>query len=249
MLLICKRFGYTPAMTGKRTYDDPCGIARGLDLVGERWALLVVRELLLGPKRFSGLHRGLPALSQNVLTHRLRELEEAGVVRRRRLGPPAVSWAYELTAWGRELEPVLFHLGRWGSRAPMTTDGELSTDALIIAMRTAFDGEAAGEFRAQVELWLGDDRFHAGVADGRVDLSRVALGRTGPDTGGNGDGPNAVPGTAVLRMTGPATLRALVFGGRDLDDALRAGDLDLLGDRRVAERFLALFPRPTPAMA
>jgi DNA-binding HxlR family transcriptional regulator len=235
-------------MPGKRTYDDPCGIARGLDVIGERWALLVVRELLLGPKRFTDLHRGLPALSQNVLTQRLRELEQAGVVRRRRLGPPAVSWAYELTAWGRELEPVLFHLGRWGSRTPMTADGELSTDALIFAMHTAFDAEAAGDLTALVELRLGDDHFRAGVSGGRVDIRRVGLGQTGPGPGGSGAGPSDVPCTAdAVLCTDSPTLRALVFGGRDLDDAVRTGDLELLGDRQVAERFLTVFPRPAPA--
>src|SRR3954469_21691822 len=93
-----------------RTYDDPCGLARGLNLVGERWALLVVRELLFGPKRFSDLRRGLPQLSQNVLAQRLRELEQGGVLRRRRLEPPASTWAYELTARGRALEPALVAL-------------------------------------------------------------------------------------------------------------------------------------------
>ena len=105
-------------MAGKRTYGDPCGIARGLDLVGERWALLVVRELILGPKRFTDLRVGLPQLSADVLAERLRDLEVAGVVQRRKLPPPAGSRVYELTAWGQELEPVVLAIGRWGSRAP-----------------------------------------------------------------------------------------------------------------------------------
>src|SRR5258706_120419 len=103
-------------MTDRRSYGDPCGIARALDLVGERWALLVVRELVLGPKRFTDLRDGLPGLSPDVLTERLRDLEQAGIVRRRTLAPPAGSRVYELTGWGRELEPVLVALGRWGSR-------------------------------------------------------------------------------------------------------------------------------------
>jgi DNA-binding HxlR family transcriptional regulator len=102
-------------VTSLRTYGDPCGIARALDVVGERWALLVVRELLLGPKRFTDLRTGLPGASQNVLAQRLRELEQARVVRRRRLPPPARIWVYELTEWGLELEPVVLALGRWGS--------------------------------------------------------------------------------------------------------------------------------------
>src|SRR5581483_11856359 len=101
---------------GKRTYGDACGIARALDVVGERWALLVVRELLLGPLRFSDLRRALPKASSNLIADRLRELDERGVIHRRRLPPPAGSWVYELTEWGRELENVVLALGAWGLR-------------------------------------------------------------------------------------------------------------------------------------
>src|SRR3954449_3642338 len=102
-------------MATKRTYGDRCGVARALDVVGERWALLVVRELLLGPKRFTDLRAGLPHVSPNVLSQRLRELEEAGIVRRRKLPPPAGSRVYELTEWGEELEPIVTRLGAWGA--------------------------------------------------------------------------------------------------------------------------------------
>src|SRR3981081_1998221 len=117
-------------MAGKRTYGDRCGVARWLDLVGERWALLVVRELLRGPKRFTDLRSGLPHLSPDVLAQRLRELEQAGVVRRAKLAPPAASRVYELTEWGRELEPIVLSLGRWGSRAPFVSeDAVLGVDS------------------------------------------------------------------------------------------------------------------------
>src|SRR5829696_7206603 len=105
-------------MTTMRTYGDGCAIAQALDLVGERWALLVARELLLGPKRYTDLRRGLPNASPNVLSQRLGELERAGVLRRRKLPPPAASRVYELTEWGMELEPVIVRLGRWGARSP-----------------------------------------------------------------------------------------------------------------------------------
>jgi DNA-binding HxlR family transcriptional regulator len=118
-------------MAGARSYDDPCGVARALDVVGERWALLVVRELLFGPKRFTDLRAGLPTASQNVLSTRLRELEESGVVRKRKLPPPAAATVYELTERGAELQPVLFHLARWGSRGPITTTNGLSVDAMV----------------------------------------------------------------------------------------------------------------------
>ena len=107
-------------MATTRTYGDACGIPRALDRVGERWALMVIRELVLGPKRFTDLRTGLPGASPNVLAQRLRELEHAGVVRRRRLPPPAASQVYELTDWGRELEPVLLALGRWGAPVSYT---------------------------------------------------------------------------------------------------------------------------------
>src|SRR5688572_32862025 len=103
-------------MATSRRYGDACGMPRALDRVGERWALLIVRELLLGPKRFTDLRAGLPNASPNVLSQRLRELEAHGVLRRRRLGPPARAWVYELTDWGQELEPLIVQLGRWGSR-------------------------------------------------------------------------------------------------------------------------------------
>src|SRR5436189_5833106 len=102
----------------KRTYGESCAASHALDLVGERWALLIVRELLLGPKRFTDLRAGLPAISPNVLTQRLEELERAGVLRRRKLLPPAGAWVYELTEWGLDLEPVIIALGRWGARSP-----------------------------------------------------------------------------------------------------------------------------------
>jgi len=213
-----------------RTYGDPCGIARALDLVGERWALLVVRELLLGPKRFTDLRAGLPGASPNVLAQRLRELERAGVVRRRKLGPPAGARVYELTDWGRELEPVVLGLGRWGSRSTAMPPTELSVDALILALKSLFDPGAAGRMSVTVEVRLGDDTFTATVANGRLDLTR---------------GPAAAPG-AVLTTDVP-TLRSLAFARTPLADARHANRLGIEGDEGAAARFLTLFPRPAPA--
>jgi DNA-binding HxlR family transcriptional regulator len=211
----------------KRAYDDPCGVARALGAIGERWALLVVRELLHGPKRFADLSRGLPGMSQNVLSQRLRDLEQAGIVRRRGLGPPASIRVYELTRLGHELRPVLLSLARWGSRLPLASSGELSVDALVLALQTTFDPGAADGLSACFELRFGDDRFAAGIADGVFEIER-----------GSADRPHAVIDTD------PGTLRAVVFAGRALDDAIGSGDLRLLGDRLAAERFAACFPRP-----
>src|SRR3954447_23862520 len=121
-------------MAGKRTYGDRCGIARALDAVGERWALLVVRELLLGPKRFTDLRAGLPGASPNVLAQRLRELEAAGVVERQTLPPPAAAQVYALTARGAALEPVILALGRWGAEAALPPDEvTMSVDSHVLA--------------------------------------------------------------------------------------------------------------------
>ncbi len=214
----------------QRSYDDPCGVARALDVVGERWALLVVRELLFGPKRFSDLSRGLPGMSQNVLSQRLREFEQAGVVRRRRLGPPTSARAYELTQRGSELQPALHALARWGSRSPIGSSAELSVDALILALQTTFDARTAGGLHARCELRLGHDRFQATIRDGQFHVAR----------GGAGHADATLVGSVV-------TLRGLLFGGRSLEDALASGELHLEGERQVAARFVGCFPRPTPA--
>jgi DNA-binding HxlR family transcriptional regulator len=150
-----------------RTYNDRCGIARALDAVGDRWALLVVRELLLGPKRFTDLRAGLPRVSPDVLAQRLRELESAGVLRRDTLPPPAASQVYELTPRGRELKTVILELGRWGSQEP-PNDGPLGPDAAVIALMTMFHGDLEGTF----ELRLDGHAFALHAADGRLDAKR-----------------------------------------------------------------------------
>src|SRR5581483_4449320 len=122
-------------MARTRTHDDGCGIAHASDLLGQRWALIVVRELLLGPKRFTDLRRGIPDVSPNVLGQRLRELESSGIVRRRKLPPPVATQVYELTEWGRELEPAVLALGRWASHSPSFPAGApMGPDSLVLAL-------------------------------------------------------------------------------------------------------------------
>ena len=218
-------------MATMRSYDDGCAAAHALDLVGERWALLVVRELLLGPKRFTDLRAGLPGASPNVLAQRLRELEGAGVVVRRKLPPPAASRVYELTDWGKDLEPVIIRLGRWGVRSPSKPrDAEIGVDSLILSFRTMFDPRAAKGIEASYEVRLGEDRFRAEVADGHFEIER-----------GGAEEPDAI------MESEPGTLAALVYEGRDLADALRTGEIKIEGDRPAVERFLTLFPLPEPA--
>src|SRR3954451_18399287 len=162
-------------MASKRTYGDRCGVARALDLVGERWALLVVRELLLGPKRFTDIRAGLPHASSNILAERLRDLEQGAVIQRRKLPPPAASTVYELTEWGRELEPIVTKLGAWGARSPFPPETqEINADSIVLALRSLFDREAAGEASVTYEIRLGIEVFHVVVAGGEIELLRGA---------------------------------------------------------------------------
>jgi DNA-binding HxlR family transcriptional regulator len=208
-----------------RTYDDPCGIARALDVVGDRWALLVVRELIFGPKRFSQLRRGLHGVSPNVLSQRLRDLEEAGVLRRDELDLPAAVAVYELTGRGRALEPVLIALGRWGREEPVTTTHELSVNGLLLALETVFDPLAAVE--ATIALRVEGDWFRLTVAAGTI---AIVHARTDEPT--------------VSLETDRATLRAVAFGRESWAAAEGHGHLRVAGDRGVAERFASMFSRP-----
>ncbi len=153
-----------------RSYDQYCGIARALDLVGERWAMLVVRELVLGPKRFTDLRRGLPGIGTNVLAARLKELESSGVVARRTLPPPAASSVYELTEYGRELEEVVLAFGRWGAKSmgPRSAQQALRSEWLAVALKAFFCPEAAADLRATVEFRFEDGTFLAQIDRGSL---------------------------------------------------------------------------------
>src|SRR5947209_592432 len=161
--MVLRRNSMIRDMGKTRSYDDPCGVARALDRIGERWALLIVRELLLGPKRFTDLREGLPSASPNVLSQRLDELSELGVIERRQLDLPGRAWVYELTPWGRDLEPVLLALARWGGGATPVPRGDLSADALLLALRTTVDPETAESKPLRVEVRLGGQRYEIEV--------------------------------------------------------------------------------------
>src|SRR5258708_4032247 len=209
-----------------RRYDDPCGIARALDVVGDRWALLVVRELIFGPKRFSQLRDGLHGVSPNVLSQRLRDLEAGGIVRRDALDPPAGVAVYELTPRGLALEPILLELGRWGSQQPPPAAGQLSASAVLIALKTVFD-PAAADADAVFALRIDGDWFGVTVASGS---SAIAPGRAEPP--------------AVAWEPDAATLRSVAFGREPITAAERDGRLTVRGDRQLAERFTRMFPVP-----
>ena len=216
-------------MPGLRTYGESCSVSHALDLVGERWALLVVRELVHGPKRFTDLRRGLRNASPNVLSQRLRELESIGVLRHRRLGPPVGTWAYELTDWGRDLEPVLLDLSRWGDRSPLrpATSAAASPDSLMIAVRGRYRPPPEPPPETVYQVRLGDDAF-----DVRVTGRDVAVRR----------GESAHPDAEV--DVDAATFGDLVYGRETAAAAAAAGRLHVRGDEAAVERLLTSLTTP-----
>ena len=215
-------------MVTKRTYGDRCGVARALDIVGERWALLVVRELLLGPKRFTDLRAGLPHVGPDILAQRLRELEQSGIVRRGTLPPPSGSRIYELTERGHELEPIVVALGRFGSVATFPPgEAQIGVDAVVIALKSLFAAGAADGLSASYELRLGEQSFRIDVTDGRIEAVR-----------GSAEAPEATI------ETDPGTLAGILWHGRKLEEARRSGDIAIAGDRKAVTRFVGLFPLP-----
>ena len=214
-------------MPSPRRYDDPCGIARALDVVGDRWALLVVRELLFGPRRFAQLRTGLPGISPNVLAQRLRELAGAGLVEHGRLDPPASVPVYQLTSRGRAVEPVLLALGRWGSQQPVTPGShELSASALLVALLTLFDPAQAVD--GTFALRLDGEWYRVTVAGPAISIARTVAGP---------------PPLASLEAD-VATLRSVAFGRERPAEAERAGRLRITGDRHAAGAFPRMFARP-----
>ncbi|WP_097321524.1 winged helix-turn-helix transcriptional regulator [Paractinoplanes atraurantiacus] len=197
-------------MPTSRSYGDACSIARALDVVGERWSLLVVRELLLGPQRFSDLRRALPGASSNMLTDRLRELESHDVVARSPAG-------YELTESGRGLEPVVLALGGWGMRFPLPADAHLSATSVLLFLRGSRDPGSRATYRIE----LGDRAWAVTAGDGPLHIETGA----------------PVHADAGLR-TDPATLNALLDGSVTLAAARAAGTAALSGDEAALKRLL-----------
>lgn len=206
----------------KRSYGDACGTAHGLELIGERWALLVLRELLLGPRRFSDLRADLPGISANVLTQRLAELEERGLVARRRLPPPASVQVYEATEWGLEAEPIIQTLGRWAARSPAHDPTlPISGTSIMLSFRTMIDEKKAKGIDARIGFRFGNDAFLARLRKGRFKVMR------------------AEPVDVDLLFTGtPPQLAGVVYGGAPFET------IGIEGDLALARRFTTLFPLP-----
>jgi DNA-binding HxlR family transcriptional regulator len=215
-----------------RTYGQFCGFARALEVVGERWALMVIRDLTVSPRRFTDLRRGLPGIPTNILAARLKELELAGVVRRRILPRPAASVVYELTEYGAELEDVVLALGRWGAKSlGQPRPGEIITvDSLIVALRTTFRPEAARQLHVNYELRVGEIVLRACIDDGSLDA---------------GAGPPLEPDLVIDTQL---ALKALMAGEISPDEAIDSGLVRLTGDPSLLARFADIFHIP-PAPA
>lgn len=220
-------------MTTKRHYDDACASAHALELLGERWALLIVRELMLGGRRFSDLRAELPGISANVLGQRLEELEARGVVQRRRLPPPAKVQVYELTPWGHDAEPILQALARWAVRSPhRPSDLPISGVGLLLSFRTMLDLKRAKGAEAVVGFRFGEAGYLA-----RIDRTGCNVMR-----GEAEEGQCAFSGA-------PDALAGAVYGGAPLTKLETAGTLAVTGDRGLARRFTTWFPLPQPLLS
>lgn len=209
----------------RRGYDDACGTAHALELIGERWTLLVLRELMLGPRRFSELRADLPGISANVLAQRLTELEQRGLARRVKLPPPASVQVYEATQWGLEAEPIVQALGRWAARSPRHDPTlPISGVSVLLSFRTMFDPAKARGMDARIGFRFGDMSYILRVRGGELTVARGDP--SGCDTVLSGE---------------PTTLAAVVYGGEPLDR------MTVEGDRRLAARFVKLFDLPPKA--
>ena len=212
----------------RRWYDDACGTAMALELVGERWALMVVRELMFGPRRFGEIRAALPGLSANILTQRLDGLEESGILIKRRLPPPASAQVYELTPWGYEIEPIIQTMGRWAVRSPdHDTSMSLSAASLMMSFRTMLRADRAGLPVRRLGFVMNGDSFVA-----TLDAEGMTIVR------GPADGCDFV-------LTGSTmAIASVIYGGRPVEDAEAAGDLKVEGNRGYLATFATLFPMP-----
>lgn len=206
----------------RRRYDDACGLAHALELLGERWAMLVLRELAYGPRRFSGLKADLQGISANVLTQRLTELEARGLVRKSKLPPPASVQVYEATEWGLEVIPVIASLGRWAARSPLHDPSlRMSQVSLLMSLQTLLSPELADGFDARIGFRLNETGYVATIRDGQLEVDRRE------------------PNDCDVTFTGlPSAVAGVIHGGAPFETIRVDGDLEL------AKRFVTLFPLP-----
>ncbi|MFG2091749.1 MULTISPECIES: winged helix-turn-helix transcriptional regulator [unclassified Spirillospora] len=216
----------------QRTYNQYCATARTLDLVGERWTLLLIRELLTGPKRFGDLQASLRGLGTGLLSARLKHLEREGLARKVTLPAPARTPAYALTEAGEELGPAVLEIARWGMKWALGERREGETfhpGWAVLGLRSCFDPEAAAGLRAVYEFRIDDEVLHARVDDGTVEVAHGPAQR--PD--------------AVIEMDEDALL-GMAAGRSALRDLIDGGRAAVSGDREVLSRLGGLFHLPGP---
>lgn len=212
-------------MQEKRRFQDACGLAHAVELLGERWAILVLRELLLGPRRFSELRADLPGISANVLTQRLTELEQRGLVRKTKLPPPASVQVYQATEWALDAGPILCQLGRWAFRSPRHDPTQpVSAVAIMLSMQTNFDPSLAGDFAATLAFRFGESRYWADVEGTKFSV-------------GSGERSDA---DATFTCT-PDDMKPVLYGSAPVDM------LQVEGNIEAAARFVRLFSLPAKA--
>lgn len=212
----------------RRWYRDACGTALAMDLVGERWTLLIVRELLLGPRRFGEVRNALEGLSANILTQRLEGMERAGILRRRALPSPANAQVYELTKWGRALEEPIFALSRWAAGSPAhDVTLPLSNTAFMLSLRTMMDNRPDPDFAPDLGFRIGGEPFRAQIANARLEIER-----RDPE------------GAEVVFAGEPLKLAWTFYGPIPLTESVREGRVTVTGDLATAQRFVDLFGLP-----
>ncbi|MFD5242591.1 winged helix-turn-helix transcriptional regulator [Streptomyces tendae] len=210
-----------------REYGQFCGLARAMEMIGERWAVLIVRNLLNGPQRYTDLRKGLPAIPTNILSTRLKQLEEAGLATRRALPHPERAVVYELTEYGRDLEPALIALGRWGART-MTEPrpGEaITAEAVAMSFRTTFRPEQAQGATVGFEARMGEFTLHLQITDGSLAV---------------GPGMHPAPDLVIERLSGHP-IRELMSGSKTPADVLADGSVRVQGDPTLLGRFAEMF--------
>jgi DNA-binding HxlR family transcriptional regulator len=206
----------------KRRYEDACGLAHAMELLGERWAMLVLRELAYGPRRFSELKADLKGISANVLAQRLTELEARSLVRKTKLAPPASIQVYEATEWGLDVVPLIASLGRWAARSPWHNPTlQMSHVSVIMSLQTLLSPELAEGLHARIGFQFGDVSYVTTLHDGRLDVDRTPI-----------------EDCDVVFNGTPSEIAAVIHGGAPLEM------IEVRGDMELAKRFRTLFPLP-----
>lgn len=217
-----------------RSYNQYCGIAYALDIIGERWTLLIIRELLLGPRRFKDLHGGLPGIGTNLLTDRLKKLMDYEVIHQRELPPPAASTVYELTGFGEELKPILESLGSWGGRflGSPEEDDTFNPRWLLLALETKFNPDRTKDIDKVVEFAIDNEVIYAHIKRGTIEVSQ-----------------GSHPSADLRIISDSKSFIKLVSGSADLEKDQSDLNLTLEGETELFDKLSEWFSVDKPQIA